>query len=217
MNKYLDQLEERFGRYHINNLMGKIVMGMGIVYVLNFFSLSLFNFSIINLLTFNRYAIMHGQFWRLITFIFVPEFGSIITVLLSLYLNYVIGHALEDKWGSFRFNLFYFSGVIGTIIAGLFTGYAYNNYLNLSMFLAFASIYPDFELLLFYILPIKIKYLAIVDIIGLVLMFIRGTFATRITLIISLINVIIFCFDSFTKSYHYYRRRKAWQDNFKDL
>lgn len=217
MENILNKLEERFSRFSINNLMEKIVTCMALVYVLNFFSTNFLNFSFINFLSFNRAAIMHGQIWRLFTFIFIPEQGSILAVVLSLYLNLVIGKALEEHLGSFKFNVFYFSGVIATIIAGLFSGYAYNNYLNLSMFLAFAIIYPNFELLLFYVLPIKVKYLALLDVIALLMMFINGSFALRFNLIVSLINVIVFCFSSFTKSYNYYRRRKAWNDNFKDL
>ena len=214
---WLDRLEERFGRYRINDLMEKIVLIMALVYVIDFFCVSVFHFSIMHLLTFDRYAIMHGQIWRLITFVFVPAYGSLISVILGLYLNYVIGRSLENEWGTFKFNVFYFSGILATIIGGMITGYATNNFLNLSLFLAFACIYPDFELLLFYILPIKIKYLALLDVLGLVMMFISGNFASRIALVISLLNVLVFCFGALKTVYKNYQRRREWQNNFRDL
>ena len=80
-----------------------------------------------------------------------------------MYFYYFLGSTLENVWGTFRFNLYYLVGLIGAVIAAFFTGYGTSTYLNLSLFLAFAFLFPDHEILLFFFFPIKMKYLAYVD------------------------------------------------------
>ena len=107
---------------------------------------------------------MEGQIWRLVTFIFIPSTFSFFSLLLSLYFYYMIGTTLEREWGTLRFNLYYLTGTVLTIIYSLLSkSFATAHYLNLSMFFAFATLFPDFQILLFFILPIKIKYLAYVN------------------------------------------------------
>ncbi len=157
---FLNKLERKFGRFSIENLMLYIVIGTGIVFGFYF----LFpDIPLIQYLTFDRDAIFRGQVWRLISFIFIPESSSPISMIFWLLLYYMIGSNLENYWGSFRFNVFYFSGVLFAIIAGLITGYATVHYLNLTLFLAMAVLSPNTQLLLFYIIPVKMKWLAWVD------------------------------------------------------
>jgi len=105
--------------------------------------------------------VLNGQIWRLITFVFIPPATSPFWIIFTLYFYYLIGSSLENEWGSFKFNLYYLIGMICTIIAAFTTGGVGTAiYLNTSLFLAFARIYPDFTLLLFFILPVKVKYLA---------------------------------------------------------
>ena len=134
-----------------------IVIGTGIVYAFWFLFPDL---PLLNYLTFDRNEILHGQVWRIISFIFVPESNNPISMVFWLYLYWMFGSNLESYWGSFRFNVYYFSGVIFAIIAGLITGYATNHYLNLSLFLAMAILSPNTELLLFFFIPVKMKWLA---------------------------------------------------------
>jgi membrane associated rhomboid family serine protease len=111
-------------------------------------------------LCFDRTAILHGQVWRLITYIFIPT-SSGIWLLLLLFAYYGIGRMVEAVWGTLKFNLFYLCGVVIMDIAGLIMGRtATTHYLNLSLFLALATMYPDNKVLLMYIIPIKMKYLA---------------------------------------------------------
>ncbi len=84
-------------------------------------------------------------------------------IFFTLYFYYLIGTALENRWGSRRFNLYYLIGILGADLGGMLTGYGTSHYLNLSLFLAFACLYPDFEILLFFVLPVKIKYIAYLD------------------------------------------------------
>lgn len=219
MNKerLLDRLQRKFGRYAISNLMYYIVGGMAIVFVMDLIVLPASNFSLTYALAFDRDAIFHGQIWRIITFVLIPPDSSIIFIVFSLYFYWLIGTGLENQWGSFRFNVYYLCGVVCTVIVGLITGYATNYYLNMSLFLAFAIIYPDFQVLLFFCIPVKIKYLALVDVLLLAVSFYYASWAGRIALIVAVGNVILFfwhdCFDTIKA----YRRRKKWQKEWNDV
>lgn len=135
---------------------------------------------------------MRGQIWRLFTFIFVPPASSVLTLALALYFYYFIGSTLERVWGTFRFNVYYLCGLLGCMAAGLITGYGSNDYLNLSLFLAFAYLFPNHEVLLFFIIPIKMKYLAYLDWALFAISLIFGSWASRAAVIASLINFFLF-------------------------
>ncbi len=209
---WLDKLNRKFGRYSIRNLMTIIVAGMGAVFLIDLFYPAT-SFSLRSLLAFNRDAVLHGQIWRLITFIFIPPDSSVFFILFSLYFYWLIGSALENQWGAFRFNVYYLCGIIGTIVAGMITGYATSSYLNLSLFLAFALLYPDYQVMVFFFLPIKIKYLAYLDAIGLILMFILATWPERIALLVALANVILFFWNDFVTRLKNAKRRYEFRKN----
>lgn len=161
MERFLSRLEKKMGRFYISGLMKIIVFGMAGVFLLDlFFSRSV---TASDLLSFNKALILQGQVWRLVTFVFIPEGTSPIFIFFTLYFYYLIGTALENRWGSRRFNLYYLIGILGADLGGMLTGYGTSHYLNLSLFLAFACLYPDFEILLFFVLPVKIKYIAYLD------------------------------------------------------
>lgn len=210
-NSLLDKLDRKFGRYALKNLMTVIVIGTAIVWLLNTLVYSRTGVNIAAWLYFNKAAILKGEVWRVVTFVFVPETYNPFTLVLSLYFYWLIGTSLENEWGSFKFDLFYFCGLLGTIASGFITGYATAEYLHLSLFLAFALLYPDFQLLLFYFLPIKVKWLAIIDLIGLVLLFIFSVWAERIALLVALFNVALFFFGSWLRSFRVWNRRRKWK------
>ena len=190
--KLLSRGERRFGRYFgIPKLMMILCIGMGVTYVADYL-LAAYNISLSYYLMFDREAIFHGQIWRLVTFVFVPPSSSPIFILFALYFYYMIGVGLENQWGKVKFNLYYLVGMLGSIIAALITGYADNTFLNLSLFFAYAALYPDEQVLLFLILPIKMKYLALVDAALYLYYFIVGTASTRITIVLCLLNVALF-------------------------
>ncbi len=111
-------------------------------------------------LYFDRSLILQGQVWRLLTYIFIPQ-SSGIWLFLLLIAYYSIGRMVEGVWGTLKFNLFYLSGVIIMDISALILGTnASVYYLNLSLFLALATMYPDNRVMLMYIIPLKMKYLA---------------------------------------------------------
>lgn len=187
---WLDKLERSIGRYAIKGLMAYIVGITGIVYALSYFDNSGY---VIGKLMLIPQLVLRGEVWRLITYIFIPPSASPMWILFVLYFYYMVGSALEHEWGSFRFNVFYITGMIGTTIAVFITGYgATSLYLNLSLFLAFARIYPDYELLLFFVIPVKVKYLAMLDWAFILFILLIGDMSARLVAIVSIINYFLF-------------------------
>lgn len=167
--KFIYKLERKFGHLAINNLMKYVV----ILYVLGFFV------NMVNPDFYYRYLmldidkILHGQVWRIVTFLIQPIEDNIFYLFLSVYLYYMIGNSLERQWGAFRFNLYFLSGILFNILATviiyivtkLTIGYGYSypisiTYINQSMFFAFALMYSNVQFLLFFVIPVKVKYLA---------------------------------------------------------
>ncbi|MEG1849750.1 MAG: rhomboid family intramembrane serine protease, partial [Oscillospiraceae bacterium] len=158
--KWLDKLERKYGRFGIPDLMMVVSTVMVLVYLFDMVQNRIY---LQGMLSLSRAAILDGQVWRLVSFIFAPPPSSPLFVLLAIYFYLFLGRTLENQWGSFRFTLYYLFGMLGCIAAAMLTGYGTNSYLNLSLFLAFAFLYPDLEVLLFFFLPIKVKYLAYLD------------------------------------------------------
>ena len=166
----VDRFCARHPRFGIPDLMRWIVIGNVAVYVLMLLTMRT-DANAVSFLYLNGSKVLHGELWRIVTFIFVPTSSSPLRLALSLYLYYWIGSSLERQWGTARFNLYYWSCVlltaIVTIVASAISGTGYavggTGYVNLSMFLAFAFLYPDTQLLLFYFIPVKIKWLAWLD------------------------------------------------------
>ena len=184
-------LERKLRRYAISDLMKYITIGQGIVYILMYVWPTLGNM-LYYYLPLTRLTLMRGQIWRLITFVFVPPNSSPVFALFALYFYYMIGSALERRWGKVKFNLYYGVGMVCAWLACLLTGYAGNTYLNLSLFFAFAAMFPNEEVYLFGILPIKMKYLALVDLLIYAQQFITGGSSARVTIVLCLLNVILF-------------------------
>ncbi len=153
---WLNRLERRIGRHYIPHLMQYLTLAMLGVFILEYLPLSQ---SAWYLLYFDRGLILRGEIWRLITFIFLPPSGSLIFILLSLYFYYFLGTSLENHWGGARFNIYYGLGILGNIVAGFLTGAATNSYLNTSLLLSFAVLYPDMEFKLFFFLPVKVRWI----------------------------------------------------------
>lgn len=163
---WISKLERKFGRFAIPNLMYYIIILYGIGFVLNYLNPLFY----VQYLSLDASAILHGQIWRIVTFLIQPPSNNLFFLIIALYFYYMIGKALEQTWGAFRFNLYLLSGVVFHVIAAvvvyLVTGNVYlldTTYLNLSLFFAFAAVYPDMEFLLFFILPVKAKWLAWID------------------------------------------------------
>jgi hypothetical protein len=166
-----------------------IVVGMGIVFAFNWLFPEL---SISSYFVFDRDKFLSGQFWRIISFILLPLDNNPIFVLISMYFYWWVGSALERQWGSFRFNFFYFLGFVGAIISGFITGAATNYYLNMSLFLAFAMLFPDVEILLFFIIPIKVKYLGFIFSVVLIISFVFASPSGKAAIAAAFLNLFVF-------------------------
>ena len=184
-------LERKLRRYSIANLMKYITIGQGLVYILMYVWPSL-GYRVMSMITLSRNAVLHGQIWRLVTFVFVPPSSSPLFVLFALYFYYMIGTGLEYRWGKVKFNLYYSVGMLCAIAACLLTGYADNTYLNLSLFFAYAAMFPNEQVYLFGILPLKMKYLALIDVLIYLRAFLTGGASTRVTIVLCLLNVFLF-------------------------
>lgn len=215
-SRLLDRLESRVGRHKgIRNLMSLIVAGMAIVYVADMFLPYIMNTTMSSLIMFNKAAILRGQVWRIFTFVFVPPSSSIFFIIISLYFYWMLGNDLQTEWGTFRFNLFYMTGMVGTVIAGTITGYATSYYLNMSLFLATAILHPNRPVRLYGLLEFKFKWLALLDIAILVYEFIFSAWPSRIALIVSLLNVILFFMDGLIAQVKDAYRRYQWRKNWR--
>ncbi len=190
MNQWLDRLDRKMGRCYIEGLMKYICFGMLGVYILEM--LPFRTGAVMQLLSFDRDRILSGEVWRLISFVFLPPNSSILFILFALYFYYLIGTTLENRWGSRRFNLYYLIGILGSILGGFLFGYNTNTFLNLSLFLAFAMLYPDFEILLFFILPVKMKYIALLDAALILYQFIVGSLAEKGLILLSMLPLFLF-------------------------
>ena len=171
------RLVERFAYKHphfgIPHLIRYLVGGNVLVWIL---CVLLRNTTLLNYLVFSFDGICRGQIWRLVTFLFIPVVGNPFLALLSFYFYYWMGNLLEQYWGTVQFNLYILIGWFFTALFGVLMGvfgrgiYSYatalamsGHYIYLSMFFAVATLFPDMEVLLFMILPVKMKWLALVD------------------------------------------------------
>lgn len=161
---------ERFCLKHRNvgipNLMLFITIGSAVVYIMRMFNME----ELSMLLAFDRGAILRGQVWRLFTYIFTYDAGNILLTVISLFCYFTLGRAMESIWGTLRFNLFYFTGVLlMDVFCLLFGGQANVFYLNLSLFLGYATLYPEARFLFLFFIPVPAWIFALIDL-GLTLM-----------------------------------------------
>lgn len=211
--KLLNQLERKLYKFRIQPFFSYIVFAMAGIYLIDLFFPQFFLISRMMLFTPAVYA---GEIWRLITFIIIPPDGSILQTALTLYFYYFVGTALENRWGPRRFLLFYAIGVISATIAALITGRGTNLYLNLSLFFAFAILYPDFQLLLFLVLPIKVKWLALLNGLYYLYGFVNGNWAIRVAILFSLANLLLFfggdIYNHLRMAISQWKRRQAFKN-----
>ena len=191
--------------------------------------LSLFaGYGAVSFLNFQWAAITHGELWRLITFIFMPGYystGDVLWLALFLYFYYMIGTVLEREWGTAKFTLYYFSGVVLTLVVGIVTALVSGHnvliegtsYVNLSMFFAFAMLYPETQFLVFFIIPVKVKWLAWIDAAFFALSVVTSLFRLDILNallpVVALLNFFVFFWTNITDEIAYRRGRTRHQSS----
>lgn len=188
--RWIDRLARRIGHWSIPEFPLFIVVANGAIYLLS----QVQPFFLDRLLLYPE-AVRAGEWWRVVTFLFVPPLaGGPILLVFWLYFLYTCAQALEREWGEFQFCLFYLIGAAATAITALtVVHHSLSNVpLNATLILAFATLFPDFELLLFFILPVKIKYIAWVMWLGIGWSLLMGGFVTRAAVAASLFNYFLF-------------------------
>jgi hypothetical protein len=185
----LDRLERRFGAWAIPQFSLFIVMSNGLIYLL-----AQLRPEFLYRLLLDPEAIRRGEVWRVVTFLFVPPMMGPLWMVFWLLVLYQCAQALEHEWGDFRFCLFYAIGALATLVAAVWmVGEPLSNVpLNTTLFLAFATLFPNFELLLFFILPVKVKYLAALTWLWMAWAFVTGSTVTRVGIGASLVNYGLF-------------------------
>ena len=193
----MKNLRRRFNRFcfehrdkGIPNLMLYISLGCALVYLMTQFTQNTLLYS---LLIFDRQAILHGQIWRLFTYPLTFYNSNLLLMAVALFCYYSIGRAIENIWGTLRFTLFYFCGIVMMDIwCMLFGGRADVTYLNLSLFLSYATMFPDAQFLLFFIIPIKAWFFGLFDLLLVVYGLLVYPFPMNFFSVISLANYFLF-------------------------
>ena len=210
---WLYKLERRFGRFGIPNLMLYVAAGQAIVWLVVMFAY----YPLYFLLDLNRTGLFAGQVWRLVSFVFLPPLTtSPIYVVLEIYLLYWLGSALERTWGSFKFTVYFLLGMIGAWLGCLITGSAGNTALYYSLFFAFAYLYPETQLLLFFVLPVKVKWLGWISAALYLFQWITAPLGQKLAMLAGLLGFWVFFgkggIGRIRQKITDYRRRKAWQN-----
>lgn len=190
----LSRLERRIGWLAIPNLTLYLVLFQGVSFIL-----LTAKGSLINQLVLDPVQVLHGEWWRLVMFLFIPPTTSFIWILFALLAFHMMGTALEHEWGTFRYNVYIFIGWLTTIATsflpmafGLQTAASTNLYIATSVFLAFAFLFPDYTFLVFFILPVKAKWLALLTWILYGVMLVEGDAMDRAAILAAILNFLIF-------------------------
>lgn len=212
---WLDRLERKFHRFGIPRLMLYIVIGNAIVALFDILLSLKGGMTLSSLLFFSPALVLQGQVWRVLTFVLVPPAsGSLFFLLISLYFYYFVGTSLEHAWGSFRFTFYYLIGMIGSLIAGCIAGIGTVFYLNMSLFFAYAILFPEQQVLLFFCIPIKVKYLGLLDAAFFLYQIIVSPWAYRLAALMAIVNFLIFfgpsCVNQLLQKRKAQKRRKEF-------
>lgn len=200
----IDRFCAKHPRFGIPNLAMYIAVGQAIVGVLSLLPPLR---GLPTLLSFSRYYILHGEFWRLLTFIFIPTSANPFYLLLGCYVVYWTGQMLEREWGTTKFTLFYLCGVAWSVLGGMLLGVISIYYIHLSFFLVIATMYSEMQVLFMFVLPIKMKWLALLDV---ALILLEGLESGPFVILLALpsfINYFIFTWPFWSMKLGFVRRQ----------
>jgi hypothetical protein len=167
---WIDRVDAKFGRYAVPNLTVFLIAGQVLAFLANS-APGLEGSAVLKNIQLEPDKVLQGEWWRLITFLFAPPTTNVLFAFFFWYLFYLMGATLEANWGAFRYNLYLLLGYVASIVmafvasfaAGLPGQVASNGYLYGTVFLAFARLYPDFTISIFFLLPVKVKWLAMLQ------------------------------------------------------
>ena len=189
MDKF-DKFCYRNNHRGVSNLM----LFVAVCNVLVYFA-SMVEPSIIGWLAFNSGLVLSGQIWRIFTFVFIPINTQPLFLLIACYFYFWVGRALEREWGKLKFNIFYLTGMLATALYCWITGaLGVAVYLNLSLFFAYATLFAEQRILLFFVIPVKVKYIAIVQaaIYGFMIVAGFGSFPYNLAPLVALLNYFLY-------------------------
>jgi hypothetical protein len=191
----LDRLERHLSRFAIPHLIRYVVVLNALVFIL----VSL-DPKYISALVLDREAILQGQVWRLVSWIFIPDTLSPIWVIFYLMVVWWTGDLLENTWGTFRLNAYYFLGMFFCVASALIFGASGGNvFLNLSLFLAVATLLPNLEILFLLVIPLKLKWVALISLLWPAYILITGPLAVKMIVIMCMGNYLLFFGPSFLR------------------
>ena len=193
----MSKLRQRFERFcyqnrskGIPNLMLYVSLGSALVYLLSFIDQSA---TLYYALCFDRGLILQGQVWRLFSYVFTLNSSNILLTALVLFCYFSLGRAMENIWGTLKFNIFYFSGIVlMDIYAMIFGMDADISYLNMSLFLGYATLYPNAQFLFFFIIPVKAWIFAVIDLALILLTVLGSRFPYNLFPLVALGNYFLF-------------------------
>ena len=191
---YIERFCAKHPNFGIPRLMLYVAIGNAAFWLLGVVNARLWPY-----LVFDPYLVLHGQVWRLISFAFIPPSTGMLA-LIAIYFYYWIGSTLEQYWGTPQFTIYFFTGIILTVLYGFLiyfiTGVSIPitaEYVYLSMFFSFAVLFPDMQVLLFFVIPVKMKWLAILDAAFFVYGILTASFPMNLLPVVAVLNFFLFC------------------------
>jgi hypothetical protein len=215
--RLLNRFERKLGHFALPQLTLVIIVTQVLAYVLTQLPLgqplAIEGEQVVGRLMLIPQLVLQGEVWRLVTFLVVPPMTNILFAFFFWYIFYLMGTALESHWGDFRYNLYLLVGYIATVAVSFLTpgAAASNAFLEGSVFLAFAYLFPNFELHLFFVLPVKIKWLAMIAWIGCFLAVVFEDWPIRLMVLASVCNFLVFFGREIIERMRYGRRQMARQ------
>jgi membrane associated rhomboid family serine protease len=187
--KLLDLLERKIGRFAVPNLTIYLIAGQSFFYVMYLTGKLEREATYLS-----AERLLAGEWWRIFTLPFDPPRQSLIFTLFAWYFFYMLGTTLEAHWGAFRYNVYLLLGCLMTVAASFLVPNASvsNGFLAGSVFLAFATLFPDYQILLFFVVPVRMKWLALATWLGYAYLLVFGGWATRVTALAAIANYLIF-------------------------
>lgn len=189
MDRLLARLERRFGKLAIPRIAYVIAITSAVVY-----ALGMVQPRFIAKLVLLPHEVVRGEVWRLITWVFIPPGGSLMWVAIGILFYASLGAALEEAWGSFKLNVYYLIGVLGTVAASMLLGLPMTSatYLHTTVLFAFATLFPNYEFLLFFIIPMRAKWTAWIAAAFLGYEAVKGGLPARVAIGLALANYLLF-------------------------
>ena len=209
---WVDKLERRFGHLAIPQLVNGLLVGQ----LMAGLAVLLINRNFSSYIVLSRAALLHGQVWRLVTFLFQPIWLGGVFGILNLLFYFWIGNALTRLWGDVRMTVFFALGMLGAWASCLLVGYATPDAIFMSMLFAYTWLWPEQTALLFGVIPFKMKYLGWLELFFWAVSFVSGSMAVKLSLVLGLAGflafygkeIITWCKDTLAA----HKRRRDWEN-----